>query len=322
MTDAAGSGRRDVDRLLRWYPVAWRERCGGELAALVEDELGGGRPGPGLRLSLARAGLAERARAGGVVGDSVPPAQRVRAGTLTVLAAWAGAVLAGGAFAKASEHFLTVGAPAKLVTARAAHVAVAVAGAVGAVLVVVGVLVALPATVRFLRAGGWPAVRGAFVRASAVTVIALAALVPLSAWAHRLGPAQRNGADPAYSGAFVAWALLATASLVLWTGAGVALARRIELGVRALRVEAVLAIGVAAATVVVALAVAVWWAALARVAPWYLGGTAPGSHPSPWTANLVVIEGVSVVAVGVALYGVLRIARSWRSLPAGRPVTG
>jgi hypothetical protein len=30
--------------LLRWYPRAWRERYGGELAALIQDNLDEGRP--------------------------------------------------------------------------------------------------------------------------------------------------------------------------------------------------------------------------------------------------------------------------------------
>jgi hypothetical protein len=47
--------------LLRWYPRAWRERYGGELAALIQDNLDEGRPAWRLRLSVIGGGLRERA---------------------------------------------------------------------------------------------------------------------------------------------------------------------------------------------------------------------------------------------------------------------
>ena len=37
--------------LLRWYPRAWRERYGGELAALIQDDLDEGRSAWRLRVS-------------------------------------------------------------------------------------------------------------------------------------------------------------------------------------------------------------------------------------------------------------------------------
>ena len=49
-------------RLLRWYPRAWRERYGGELAALIQDDLDEGRPAWRLRLSVIGGGLRERGR--------------------------------------------------------------------------------------------------------------------------------------------------------------------------------------------------------------------------------------------------------------------
>jgi hypothetical protein len=54
---------RDQDgaKLLRWYPRTWRERYGEEFLAMVEDSLGGRRPGWRLRLNVARAGLREQA---------------------------------------------------------------------------------------------------------------------------------------------------------------------------------------------------------------------------------------------------------------------
>ena len=73
-------------------------------------------------------------------------------------------MLAGASFAKFSEHFDEVLAHrtgAHRVPDLAFTVLQTVAG-VAAALVVVGALLAVPAFVRFLRAGGWPAVRGHF----------------------------------------------------------------------------------------------------------------------------------------------------------------
>jgi hypothetical protein len=266
-------------------------------------------------MSLVRCGLSERVRSGGLVGESLSPADRLRAGAPVVLVAWAIAVVAGCAFAKASEHFLTVAAPGALATARAAYVLAVVAGACGATAVVAGAGVALPATVRLLRSGGWATVRGPVRWAAAVTVTTTAALMPLAWWAHHLDPAQRNGAYPAYAAAFVLWTLLATASIVLGGGAAVAVARKVDLGAGALRIEAVLAAGVAVSTAALTVAVALWWTSLARVAPWFLGGTAPGSHSNPWTVEFVVVEGLLIAALAVAAFGVVRMERAWSALP-------
>jgi len=44
-------------RLLRWYPPAWRQRYGDELAALFDDSFGG-RPVPRrVRMATMRSGL-------------------------------------------------------------------------------------------------------------------------------------------------------------------------------------------------------------------------------------------------------------------------
>lgn len=51
---------RRVARLLRFYPRAWRERHGADLADLVRDSLADGRGGPRMTLNLAREGLATR----------------------------------------------------------------------------------------------------------------------------------------------------------------------------------------------------------------------------------------------------------------------
>jgi len=306
----------DADRLLRWYPAPWRARYGDELAALVEDELAGGRPGLRLRLSLAHGGLLERARGAAVVGDSRPADERVRAGALLVLVAWAAADLAGGAFAKTSEHFGASGTSAALGPARTAHAVVVACGIAGGLVLLTGALVALGAVPGFTRVGGWRAVRGPLVRAAVMTALTAGAVVPLSVWAHHLGVAQRNGADLAYGLAFLAWAAMVAATVGLWAAAVVSVARRLELGPRALAVEAVLALVGAAALAVLTAAVGTWWVAMASAAPWYLGAGRPGTHPAPVSPQLVAIVVVLVVATVTAAFGASRIIRSRGALLA------
>ena len=309
------TGGGDVDRLLRWYPAAWRRRYGAEMAQLLEDELDGSTPTLRLRASLAWSGLTERVRAGGLAGESRPVPDRVRAGGILVLVAWAVVVLAGGAFAKTSEHFAAAGSAGGLAVARAAYAVVVMGAVVGAVLVVAGVAVALPALPAFARDGGWVAVRAALARASGTLFVAVVATVPLAAWAHHLDSAQRNGADALYDGAFLAWVALGAVTVLLWTAAGIAVARRLELRPRALRAEAWIALGVAAVVAVLTGAIGVRWAAMAESAPGYLVRAPLGTHPVPVSAPLVVVGGLLVVALAAAGYGSARIVGSRRSLP-------
>jgi hypothetical protein len=53
---------RDIQRVLRWYPAAWRRRYGDELIAMVEDTYGEVDLAAGVWMSLIRSGLRERIR--------------------------------------------------------------------------------------------------------------------------------------------------------------------------------------------------------------------------------------------------------------------
>jgi hypothetical protein len=53
---------RDVSRVLRWYPAAWRRRYGEELVAMLDDTYGDDKPPRRARLSLVRSGLTQRIR--------------------------------------------------------------------------------------------------------------------------------------------------------------------------------------------------------------------------------------------------------------------
>ncbi len=206
--------------LLRWYPAGWRDRYGDEFLALMEDSLDGRPLTRRLRLSVAWAGLRERAHRAGLVGESVAVADRTRAGALVVLCAWTAFVMAGGSYQRLSEHFSQAVPAGPRALPDAAFETVLVAAVVGGVLVFTGAVVALPAFLRFLRSGGWASVRAHFVRALAATVVATVALVALVAVAHTLSPAQRNAGllyHPAvwyYLVQFVATGLLLAASPV------------------------------------------------------------------------------------------------------------
>jgi hypothetical protein len=300
----------DADRLLRWYPSAWRDRYGDELVALLEDELDGAAPGIRLRLSLASSGIRQRARTSGLAGSSADAALRLRSGALVVLVGWAILLIGGAAFAKSSEHFSFAEPPSAQALARGAYSAVAALALVCGILVLAGMALAVPATVRHLRGGGWPVVRRRVVVATAAVIGTGLVTVGLSAWAHHLDVHARNGGDAAYAAAFLAWGVLTAVTLGLVLAAGVALARRISLTRAVLRVEGALAVAVAVLVAAVTAATGLWWAAMARGAPWFLAGTRPGTKPSPVTVQLVLIEGCLVLATLVAGYGAVRTARA------------
>jgi len=296
--------------LLRWYPSAWRERYGEELVALMEESADEQPPTAKVKLSLAWAGLRERAHQSGLVGVQLSPADRARAGSLLVLCAWTAFVLAGASFSKATEHFAQALPVASRPLPQGAFDIVAALGVIGVTLVVLGAIAALPAFVRFLRDGGWSSIRRRVLRAIVLTVVTVGTVIPLSVWAHHLNDVQRNGGDNPYVGAFLAWALLVAATLAQWTAAGVVVARRTDLTRPVLHFEAMLAVAVAGIMVVITAATALWWGAMGKDAPWFLQGTAPGTRPSPFTVQLVLTMALMLIAVLVAVYGVIRVARS------------
>ena len=186
--------RESLAGLLRWYPPAWRARYGAEMVALMVDDLDGRRPSLRYRASVVVSGLGQRARSAGLAGDGTAPEVRVRAGALVVLASWTALLLGGAAFAKASEHYsYAVLSPDHRAAVEAYDAVVAVA-VVGALLVLVGVALAVPAAVRLLRAGGWSSIRRPFETAAVLTVVAALATAGVSAWARQLDvpPAQRG----------------------------------------------------------------------------------------------------------------------------------
>lgn len=308
------TNRKAIAKLLRWYPQAWRERYGDEVVALMEDELGGRRVTPKLKLSIFCGGLRERFHHGGLIGDQSSPPDRVRAGSLLVLCSWAAFVLAGASYSKEAEHFAQAVPIRSRAVPQGAFNLVASLGAIGAILVALGAVVTIPAFLRFLLGGGWPSVRGHLLRAIGATFVAIAGVVLLSLWAHHLNQVQRNGGDGVYGGVFALWAVVVATTLALWTAVAVAAARRIELRTQVIRFEASLAMALGGVMVAVTAATAVWWATMAVDAPWFLQGAPTRTTPSPFTLQLVLTLALMVGAVIVAGCGVLRIGRSWKRL--------
>ena len=310
----------DIAKLLRWYPQAWRARYGDELAMLVEDSLGGGHPGLRLRGSIAWAGLRERGHQGRLLGSGGPAADRARVGSVVVLAAWSAFVLAGSSFAKLSENFrLAVPSQSKTVSTIAFDTVLVVAFVAG-FLVLVGIAIALPAFVRFIRTGGWSSIARQVLRAGAATVATTAALVTTVLVARTLPFPERNGDllyHPVvwyYVASFVVTALLLALTIALWAVAAAAAARRMVLPRTVVSGEGILAAAVMAAMALMTVATSVWWASVAASAPWFLQGVRPGSSVSRFDPNLLATMVVMLAATAVAAYGTSRVAQSRREL--------
>lgn len=302
--------------MLRWYPAGWRARYGDELAAMIEDDLAGTPPTLRFRWSIARAGMGERLRGAGLVGDSVPPSGRVRGGAFTVLGAFALFVIPGAGFAKISEHWdeaYTHGS--RHVPAVSYNLLAALAGACG-VAVLLGVAAVLPDFLRFVRGGGWPAIRRRLVWAVLATLGTGAVTAALAISARHLTNHQRNGGSGWYQLLFVAFVVLFACTLGTWSSAAISATRHLQLRTGQLKFAGSLAVAVAVSMPIMTAAAAVWWGSVASAAPWFLAGTPAGSSPSVWAINLLVALILMTVASAVGLYGLLRVVRSWRLLPS------
>ena len=240
-------------RLLRWYPRAWRERYGEELLALIQDTLDEGRPTWRLRLGVVRGGLRERAhQARQAVGAAIK-----RPSGLDL---WAKMLAAGTIVAILPQNLSESPPPARGWQAVAAFDALLAAVALtGAVVVATG-LAALPALVRFLRAGGWPKIRRRVVWAAGATVVAGGALAGLVLAAGSRSPAQVN-VSYAYLAGFLTTGLAITAAIGLWAIAAAAMARHLTLDPRLRAVQLVLVAVTPAAVTVVLATLNLWWSA-------------------------------------------------------------
>ena len=304
---------RTAARLLRVYPVSWRQRYGDELEMLILDMSGGGRVPWRIRSDIALAGGRERLRAAGLGGDS--PDASVRGGASLVLWACALFVVAGAVVQKTSEHWqraLPAGGHTTATLAFGGLIGVAVAAAL---LVVAGIALTLPALTRLLSAGGWAQIRRPVTRAVAITAIFAGATVGLIAWAHGLSARDRQGHDAAYALVATVWALLGAGTLCAWTLAATRTAARLTLPASLLRLQARLATAVTAALGLMAAATAVWWVSVATVAPPALTGSL-GARASAFVPQLVVAMVLMLVALGLAARGARQALRGLPLLSA------
>ncbi|HEX3839767.1 MAG TPA: hypothetical protein VHU85_03140 [Acidimicrobiales bacterium] len=310
-----GTGRMPGP-MLRWYPSGWRARYGDEFAAMVEDDLGGRSPTLRYRWSIARSGMGERLRSAGLVGDSVPPPERVRGGAFTVLCAFALFVIPGAGFAKISEHWdESISRGPRHLPAVSFNLLASLAGACS-VAVLLGALAVLPTFLRFVRDGGWSTIRRRVIWAVAASLGTAATTVALAVWSGHLTYHQRNHGFGWYQLLFTVFVILFASTIATWSAAAVAATRHLHLRTGQLKVTGSLAVAVAVCMPVMTGGAAVWWGAMATTAPWFLAGTAPGSSPSPLAANLLAVLIAMTIASAFGLLGLLRVVRSWRLLPS------
>lgn len=294
-------------RLLRWYPAAWQARYGDEFLKLIEDTLQSGRPTARFRLSIALAGLRQRALTSGLFGDSGPPAETVRTGSIIIFCAWTAFVFAGASFSKLSQHFVPTIPLASRALPVAAYDITAACGAVGAGLVVAAAIIALPSFVRLMQNDGWNAIKINVFRAATATAILAVSLLLLSFRAHRLSPYQRNGGDGLYSLAFVGWALLFAVALSAWARTVVNTTRRLTFAPRTLRVESALAQLASGSMAAATMAAAAWCVAMAVGAPQFLYGIRLDNAAAHFDPRLAVTILLMLIAAITSSYGVVRI---------------
>jgi hypothetical protein len=301
--------------MLRWYPARWRARYGDEFMAMVEDDLGSSSPTVRYRLAIARSGMSERLRDAGVVGSSESPMDRIRGGILAVFCAFALFVISGVGFAKVSEHW------DQSIHHGSRHLPAVSFNLVGSFAVVCGAAMAvaacvlLPGFMQFLRVGGWLTIKRRVCRALFATLATVAAGGALVLWSRHLTNHERNTGFGWYQLLFVSAAFLFIATVATWTITLVAAVRRIYIAMPQLKTAGVLAILVAVGMPIMTVAAAVWWAAMATTAPWFLAGTPTGSSSSPLTTSLLGILILMTTASLVGVFGLVQVVRTWCLLP-------
>lgn len=303
------SERDRFEDMIRWYPASWRARYGEELTTLLHDAHGTANVPLGVRLSLARRGSIERARASGLLGNSLDGPNLTRAGSLIVLWAWTLFMVAGAIVAKFAEHWESAVPAAHRSLPRVAFGVVQLAGGLGGLIVVMAAGILIPGFVELLRAGKWPEIRRPVLRSMATGAIAILATVAIVIWSHHLSPHQRNGGFFFHGLLFVLWGLTIVTALFMATAAATTVAHQTSLSRRVLRLFGTMATTLTVLMLGVAVGTIIWWTVLADYAPRFLGSgllATSNVFPLPLVAAvLLMFAGLTVASVGT-----IRIAQS------------
>jgi hypothetical protein len=250
-------------RLLRWYPLAWRERYGEEFLAMVEDTLDGRRAGWRLRLGVAWSGLRERGRQ--VVRSGLPWKRNLTGwGDFVMVGCLLGvSVVAAGRRPPAAGAWQAAAA----ITALTALAAVTVAAIVAAG------TVAWPPFVRFLRASGWPVIRRRIIWAAVASAATAGALIWLLLMPGPMAAGQR-GWFTAYTLALGLTTLLFAVATRLWATAVRAVTKHLDLAPRIRAAETLLGAVVATAVLTMVPVEIVWFGVVRSSAFWLGSGLA------------------------------------------------
>jgi hypothetical protein len=328
MSEGATARCRRARRLLRWYPLPWRERYGEEFAELLLADMEE-RPRSCRRTAdVAASGLLARCTLAGLTSHELAPPEQIRAGLATLGCALA-ALVAFGLFLLAQ---LATGwqwaatAPPAAATGTlmmaAAVVALGLIGLAAAVPVGWQVVViarsdarlARPSTVAFGCASllvcgarhfenGWPGTGGLgpehHLVPGGLAAFAWACTLSVSAyWAH-------PGLWGMFPAAEMTWMVLSPAAWIGVIAGCVTLVRRLVLPAGMLRYLAGLAAGATAVAV----------ALLAGAATWVLGRPSQAGAFRPGlidTASLLIMA----VAVAIALRAVGAMRHARLAMPA------
>jgi hypothetical protein len=253
-------------RLLRWYPRAWRERYGEELLALIQDTVDDGRPTWRLRLSVIWGGLRERTHQARNAAKAAPAKLLGLASRSTTI------LLAGLIFTYLPQQFEALPPPGRAwQTTAALDVLVAIGAFICAVLLVSG-LAALPAVVRFLRAGGWPKIRRQVAWAAGATGPTAGALVAVFLTLRSQPYAELNNVSLAYFLGLMATSTAVTVTIGLWGAVVAAMAKHLKLTPLVRAFELLAGPVISTAVAVMVSASIIWnWAAQASVSSLVLG---------------------------------------------------
>ncbi len=239
--------------LLRWYPRAWRERYGEELLALIQDTMEEGRPAWRLRLGVIWGGLGERGHQARRAGAAAVQRGPYRGG-------WGSLFITGVVLANLPEALAEPAPRARGWQTAAVDGLLATVALAGAVVLASG-LVAVPALVRFWRAGGWPKIRRRVVRATGATVVAGAILAWVIVVSGSRSWDELNISWAVFFGLLAAGVAIGVA-IGLWTAAAVGTARHLTLAPRVRAAQLVLGAVTLTMVTVMFVSLTLWWSAV------------------------------------------------------------